>query len=387
VIGPRALILAAAIATADGAAPEGPSIRWEVAPPGTIPTVIVAGLAPRTIEALRRGEGPADRRSGLLSVTIGAGRPGLADRPSMVGAYRIEGDSLRFTPRYPLDPGRAYVATFRPANLPGAAAGGAPELTALYLVPKPARASTVVTRVDPSGDRLPENLLKFYLHFSAPMGRGEAYDRVRLVGDDGRAVDRPFLRLGEELWDPTGTRLTLLIDPGRIKRGLRPREEFGPVLEAGRSYTLVVDPDWRDTEGDPLGSGHRKAFRAGPADDAQPDPKTWSIARPAASTREPIALTFPEPLDRALLESALTVADARGDAVPGRIEVDAGQARWRFTPDSPWAPGDYRIVIEDDLEDLAGNSIRRPFEVDIQRDTPARPEARTVRLPIPIRDR
>ena len=242
-----------------------------------------------------------------------------------------------------------------------------------------------MTRVSPSSDRLPENLLKFYLYFSSPMSRGEVYDRVRLLKDDGQAVDFPFLRLGEELWDPSGTRLTLLIDPGRIKRGLKPREEHGPVLEAGRTYTLVIDPAWPDAEGDPLGAEFRKTFRTGPADETQPDPKTWSIARPAPSTREPLVLTFPESLDRALIDSALVLVDPKGEEVDGRLEIEANETRWRFTPEAPWLEGEYKLQIENDLEDLAGNSIRRPFEVDIQRDTPLRPEARFIHLPIPIR--
>ena len=49
-------------------------------------------------------------------------------------------------------------------------------------------------------------------------------------------MDAPFLELDEELWSPDGTRFTLVFDPGRIKRGLKPREEAGPILEAGKSY-------------------------------------------------------------------------------------------------------------------------------------------------------
>ena len=80
------------------------------------------------------------------------------------------------------------------------------------------------------------------------------------------------------------------------------------------------------------------------------------------------------------------VVDARGEEVDGRIEVDTREARWRFTPDAPWVAGDYQLLVDDELEDLAGNSIRRPFEVDIQRDTPLRPETKVIRLPIAIRD-
>src|SRR5205823_5383949 len=106
---------------------------------------------------------------------------------------------------------------------------------------KPAGPPAAVAQVYPTADELPENLLKFYLHFTGPMRRGEAYDHLRLLDAQGKVVERSFLELGEELWDGSGRRFTLVIDPGRIKRGLKPREDLGPVLEAGKSYTLVID--------------------------------------------------------------------------------------------------------------------------------------------------
>ena len=87
----------------------------------------------------------------------------------------------------------------------------------------------------------------------------------------------PFLELDEELWSPDGTRFTLLFDPGRVKRGLKPREELGPVLEAGKSYSLVIDRDWLDASGNSLKAGFRKTFRVGPPDETSPDPKTWTV--------------------------------------------------------------------------------------------------------------
>jgi hypothetical protein len=371
-------LLALAFATGSppaglGQAP-GPAIRWEVDSSGSTTSVSAIGLPPEALKA------PGDPAA-WFSIGVGNKDPRQVGRPGMLGTYRVEGDALRFVPRYPFERGRTYSATLRPALMPG---GSGPDWTMSHSVPKPARAATVVTKVTPSVDRVPENLLKFYLYFSDPMSRGEVYDRVRLLRQDGRPVDLPFLRLAEELWDPTGTRLTLLIDPGRIKRGLKPREENGPVLEAGRAYTLVIDRGWPDAEGDPLGQEFRKTFRAEPADETQPDPKTWKFTRPAASTREPLALTFPESMDRGLIESALTLVDARGEPVAGKVEIGANETRWEFTPENPWPEGDHQLLIDADIEDLAGNSILRPFEVDIQRDTPLRPEPKVIRLPISI---
>ena len=42
-----------------------------------------------------------------------------------------------------------------------------------------------------------------------------------------------------------------------------------------------------------------------------------------------------------------------------------GERRWLFTPKTAWQSGEYKLVAQTLLEDLAGNGIGRPFEVDI----------------------
>ena len=93
-----------------------------------------------------------------------------------------------------------------------------------------------------------------------------------------------FLELGEELWDPAMRRFTLLCDPGRVKRGLVPREELGPVLAAGQDYTLVIDEDWLDANGQQLASGARKSFHVLTADEVPIDLATWKITAPPAGS-------------------------------------------------------------------------------------------------------
>ena len=45
---------------------------------------------------------------------------------------------------------------------------------------------------------------------------------------------------------------------------------------------------------------------------------------------------------------------ARGD-VTGTIDVADAEATWRFTPQQPWPAGGYRLVVDNALEDVAGN--------------------------------
>jgi hypothetical protein len=232
---------------------------------------------------------------------------------------------------------------------------------------------------------VPENLLKFYIHFSAPMSRGVAYDHLHLLDATDRKIDLPFLELGEELWDPRAMRFTLLFDPGRIKRGLKPREEVGPALVEGRAYTLVIDAEWPDATGQPLGDSFRRSFRVVAPDEVQPDPANWQLRIPPAGSSDPLTITFPEPLDRAMLDRAITVTGAAGKAVSGRVVVQDHETRWQFTPEHAWAAGHYHLMADTTLEDLAGNSIGRPFEVDQFERVEAKIPAAFVRLPFRVR--
>ncbi len=217
------------------------------------------------------------------------------------------------------------------------------------------------------------------------MSRGEAYRHVRLFRDDGSEVEGAFLELGEELWDPDQRRFTLLCDPGRVKRGLKPREEFGPVLEEGHDYTLVVEADWPDAAGNPLAAAAKKSFHAGPPDDVPIDPAAWKLTAPAAGTREPLVVAFGEPLDRALAERLLSVVDADKHPIPGAIEIDEAETRWRFTPEKPWAAGEYRLMVDTALEDLAANAIGRSFDVDVFAPVGKKIESTSVALPFKIK--
>lgn len=290
---------------------------------------------------------------------------GDIDLPPMAGSYEVAKDTLRFEPRFPFAPGVSYRAVVRLSRLPGFGAGE-PPVSSVHRVPRPEQPSaTVVSAVFPSAEVLPENLLKFYLHFSAPMSGGRIYEHIRLLDEAGSAVELPFLEIDEELWDPEMTRLTLFIDPGRIKRGVRPLEEIGPALEDGRSYTLVVDRAWRDANGQPLKETFRKRFRVGPPDREAIQPDGWKIETPLAGSRSPLTVDFGEPLDHALALRMIRVADGRGQVVRGDAQLVSHERRWRFTPDTPWASGPHKLVLQTNVEDLAGNNIGKPFEVDL----------------------
>jgi hypothetical protein len=296
---------------------------------------------------------------------------GEAATAPMLGRYAVEGDVLWFTPRFPLRPGLKYTASFNPE--PAGLIGDRVE-TIISLPAEPPPPPAAVAAVYPSGAELPANLLKFYIHFTQPMARGDQYRHVRIVDADGAEIPDAFLELAEELWDADARRLTLLFDPGRIKRGLKPNEDVGAPLVEGREYALVIDAGWPDAHGQPLAAEFRQPFRVVALDETQPAPRAWKLDAPRAGTRRALAVKFDEPLDHALSERMIVVRDAAGREVAGAVVIDEQETRWRFRPDAPWRAGRFELVVDPALEDRAGNSVGRPFETETTEEVGAAAE-------------
>jgi hypothetical protein len=333
-------LLAAALVVGTGAAQPSLVIALDGEPPSF--RVRGSGILPRL-------NNPNFQQIFQVSVD----QPGV---PPVAGTYAMQDGVMVFTPRFPLQPGVVYRARYK-------LAGESAERT--FTIPKPViEPTTFIEHVYPTVSTLPENQLKLYIHFSAPMSKGEAYKRMRLVEAGGGEVKLPFLELDEELWDREYKRLTVLFDPGRIKRDLVPNREVGPPLQEGRNYTLVIDKEWADARGAPLKSEYRKEIKVGPPDRTPLDPKTWRLAAPAAGT-DPVILDFPEPIDAALLQRFIDVVNHKGDRVDGQVTVERQETRWIFKPDQAWSPGDYKLEIVSTLEDLAGNKIGKAFDVDV----------------------
>ena len=324
-------------------------------------SVSLTGLRPQVLQELKSQPKTTSEWQRLFAVSVF--QADRKDLPPMLGNYRVIANTLQFTPRFQWQPGLRYRAVFKPRQLKSTTQTNpiVQDFQAPTAKPTPA---AQITQVYPTSNQLPENQLKFYIHFSSPMSRGESYRNIRLLDSRGAAVEHPFLELPEELWDYSGTRFTLFFDPGRIKRGLKPRELFGPALLENQQYTLVIQRSWRDARGQALQTEFRKRFRVTAPDDTQPNPSRWKLNLPQAGSLHPLTVVFAEPLDHAMLERVLSVHTNSGRNISGEIGIAKNEPQWSLTPQTAWKPGVYELVIDTTLEDRAGNSIARPFEVD-----------------------
>ena len=382
--------MAVACGPSDGGGSDGssasPAIHL-VHPNGAPSVVEVAGLPASDLAALEDVQESATWQGAawqaILTVVVGPGQP------AVIGRYTVVNGSLRFTPQFPLDPGRTYTVRFDPSQLP-ASSGRTDHWRAQVLttdVAMPSGSAPMaahVRRVSPTGDAWPANLLRVYVEFSSPMSTRGGAEHIHILDEHGQEVVEPFLPLDYDFWNSDRTRFTAFLDPGRQKSGLVPRNEMGPSLEPGRRYTLVVDADWHDTYGQPIMEAFRREFRTVAPDVTPIDMAKWKVRLPKAGTTEPVTVEFGESLDRQLLLRALAIRVPSGQIVPGDAHAEKDERGWSFEPEDPWPAGRYELVALSILEDLAGNQIGRPFEVDTFTKV-ENPEPTTSARPIEIR--
>jgi hypothetical protein len=340
--------------------------------------VEVAGLSAAQLRAVRSAELTGEQWARFFRVAVGESAPG------MLGTYAVTDNALRFTPQFPLDAGRPYVARFDPSQVPGSSATAARPIVATVTVPAThVVPTTTVARIYPSGDTVPENLLRIYIEFSGPMGRPSGIPHLKLLGSDGREIEGAFLPLDYEFWDSAHTRFTAFLDPGRVKSGILPNKQMGRALDAGRTVTLVISRDWRDEHGLPLKDDYRRVLQVAPPAKAPLDPAAWRIEPPAADGRHALVVTFPKPLDHGLLMRALGVV-RNGEAIAGDVTLEAAETRWIFTPRDPWRAGPHNLLALDTLEDAGGNQIGRAFEVDNFETVDKSPDPQKILIPFVV---
>jgi hypothetical protein len=221
-----------------------------------------------------------------------------------------------------------------------------------------------VVQVFPSAQTVPENLLRFHVFFSSPPEVHRLLDAVRLIDDQGDVVPQPFLDLEHGLWDAGGTRLTLLLHPGRIKSGLIARARLGSALGRGRRYQLQIDMDLLTGAPDAGTVLHVQMLHVGSPLAGKVRLPVMQHLQPGAGTFSPLRIDFARPMDRLGLEDGLLLKKADGTDAGFDLQIEPGEQVAHLLPASAWAAEPYRLLFSPELEDVAGNRPGSGFEVE-----------------------
>ncbi|GAB5551373.1 MAG: hypothetical protein Sapg2KO_09640 [Saprospiraceae bacterium] len=283
-------------------------------------------------------------------------------QPPILGRFKVSDTYLSFYPHFSLEGGRTFTLKINP------------ELSYSFKTELPVESAPVLLDIFPSSNQLPSNLLKFYLHFSVPMQAGNSYVQIALIDQRGDTLDAPFVALSPELWNDDFTRLTLWLDPGRIKRDLGPNQLLGPVLQQRQTYELVIKPGWKNQQGLPLNKKYQKSFRVIQADRQKVNPDDWKLNIPKAGTSDALLINFLQPMDAALLQRMIQVLNVKNEVIPCQFQLGPNEELLKIIPLNTWKSGVYQLRIDTYLEDICGNNLLRPFDRDLHKATEIKSE-------------
>ena len=284
---------------------------------------------------------------------------------SVLGDLKLVDNHYVFKPVIPFSLGQSYVIY-----------DGEKQVSEFTIVRSNTIKAPELTAIYPSTNTVPENLLKMYLQFSKPMQEvGNALDYISVTDHTTDEKLDVFLELNTELWNKEHTLLTLWLDPGRIKTDLIPNKTLGLPIIKGHNYTLTISDNWRDAEGMTLKKTYTKTFQVIDRDSKHPKISHWDLL----ATSEALIIHFNESLDAILTKETFSVMDKNGIYVPGDYKVTDNESVLKFYPKKPFVTGDYKLIIESKLEDLAGNNLNHPFDKDLsQSDSEPKAELKTL---------
>lgn len=216
-----------------------------------------------------------------------------------------------------------------------------------------------VLAYSPQFSKIPANTLRLYVTFSESMSIGQVRDKIFLVDSRGKRVTNPFLNLNTELWDSEQKILTLLFDPGRIKRHVGPNLVAGSPLAVGNTYQLLIDGSMESANGNELGSDRSMMYQIVEAINDAILVDNWELSAPE-NDKAPVSIKFDRLMDTVAASRLITVLDSSLERVAGVAETDG--RTWWFIPQKTWSDDTFHLSVHSELEDVSGNTQRAAFD-------------------------
>ena len=218
-----------------------------------------------------------------------------------------------------------------------------------------------VLEVYPTTDSIPVNILRFYIQFSAPMQEMNILKHIKLSNEDGKNITGVFFENQYELWNDDRTKVTLIIDPGRVKLGLFANNTMGRAFDEGKKYTLTIDSLLMDFNDQKLSGKFSKTFLAVKEDRVPPDTENWKLLLPKANSSDAILINFQDKIDHVSAHTLIKVFQNNKE-IQGQISLSNQEQNWAFKPFKNWEKGNYSIIINPRLEDIVANSLNQIFD-------------------------
>lgn len=218
-----------------------------------------------------------------------------------------------------------------------------------------------VLAIYPATDSIPVNILRFYIEFSKPMQEMDILKHIKLTNEEGKNITGVFFENQYELWNENRTEVTLIVDPGRVKLGLFANNTMGRAFDVGKKYTLTVDKDLMDFDDQKLEQNFTKTFVAIGEDMLPPKTEQWKLSLPKAETDNILSINFNDKIDHISAQTLIKFF-FNNTEIKGKIELENQEQKLIFKPTKKWKKGNYQIIVNHRLEDIAANSLNQIFD-------------------------
>jgi hypothetical protein len=313
--------------------------------------------------------------SEILALYVGKNSNVGSVVPSIVGSYEIKEGNLIFIPKFPLVPDQHYTAVFNVKAFKKYFNATQIFKQSRYLLTRYIKqpfikARTKVIKVLPESNILPQNFFKFYLYFSNAMSFDNPYRYISIYDELGNKIPKFLVEFSAGLWDPSRTRLTVLIHPGRIKRGILFNLKYGMAFNEGKTYQLKVDRNIKDYRGVELQADMTKSFTISSPSYKKLQLERWQLNKPKVSSLQSLTIYTDHLIDPVLAKKMITIINSENDTeVEGEYIVDSINKQIKFSPSIHWREGSYQLLVDPALEDISGNNFKRTFDRDTLEQT------------------
>lgn len=218
-----------------------------------------------------------------------------------------------------------------------------------------------VLAIYPTTDSIPVNILRFYIHFSKLMQEMDILKHIKLTNEDGKNITGVFFENQYELWNENRTEVTLIVDPGRVKLGLLANNTMGRAFDLGKKYTLTVDKDLMDFNDQKLQQNFTKTFVAVDEDMLPPKTSEWKLSLPKVGSNDVLSIDFNDKIDHISAQTLIKFF-FNDTEIKGKTELGNQEQKLIFKPSKKWRKGNYQIIVNQRLEDIAANSLNQIFD-------------------------
>jgi hypothetical protein len=100
------------------------------------------------------------------------------------------------------------------------------------------------------------------------------------------------------------------------------------------------------------------------SDHRQPQIDEWKMEFPKIGSLDPLIIRFGESLENAIAMRGMQLY-FQGAAMEGEFSLREQESECAFQPVNAWRIGVFELRVSSTMEDLAGNSLRKPFEIEM----------------------